>query len=99
MREKQIRTAPLDIDSVAQVPQCDRRTFDMPAGPAVSQSALPRGLVSPFGLPEKTIKRILFAGTSWVGSDVSESRSPDRDALESTHRYLSSMQIRFQITS
>ena len=66
VREDQVAAAALDVERHAEVLQRDRGALDVPAGAAVAEGGVPRGLARALGLPEQAVERVLLAGA--VGS-------------------------------
>src|SRR5260370_22788497 len=61
MAERQVATAAVDIDLLAQVMHGHRRAFDVPTRPARPELRRPRGLVRRGPTPQRKIERIALA--------------------------------------
>src|SRR5690606_20039784 len=63
VREYQIRTTTMDIESVAQTAGGHYRTFDMPAGTTLTPGRSPAGLTRLGRLPQHEVQRIFLGFT------------------------------------
>src|SRR5262245_34521519 len=61
MRKDQVGSAALDVEAHAEIAQCDRRTFNMPAWPSGTEGRWPGRIPLALRLPEQAVDRILLA--------------------------------------
>src|SRR5699024_2245044 len=83
--EGQIAAAALDVEVRAEILQGYGGTFDMPARPAASERTIPCRLAGYFGLPQQTIKGIVFAGSFEITAAICKHLKHGR-AIETRNR-------------
>src|SRR6185503_1498128 len=72
VREDQVTAAALDVQTGADTAQRDRRTFDVPAGPAGAERRRPAGLTCPLRPPHQRVEFIALARAVGVAAALGE---------------------------